>query len=526
MRTFFAGLLVACAPRVDPQVQDSASTTATPTSTTMSEPVPDRPVGLDPSDDLSGLSNLACATGTQCAPADQTWLGDTCCAFGEPMEIVSSTERFIEGVDIEAVDDLVVACGGFGPFIGTVQPDGAMEVAQPSAVRRCQRIAIGDADARGVRVIYFAQHGDTTLDPQLMMLGRASNGRLQNLGSFAEKDVLYEGLALIDGHLWVAAHAGGLRVYTLDAEGAPSFLTEVGGFDNAVKIAVHGDRAYVSDSADVKIVDASDPASPTLLGTVPTAGRARDIMADDGQVFVALGTSGVQVFDIDGDTLTLDQHIETDGSIQAVHARGNYVTMAAWDHLALFERDGLNRVGGIELKAQFEQTWGVAMTSDFVFATEWYGAHVIRIRPGFVAPELAVETEVVAFDADEKADTSVWVHNRGPLNLLLGEPSVPHDAFVASAPQPRLRPAERTNVSLGYTPPGPDPGVYPDLHLYTNDPGPTDNPALITISAQETGRFDVGDTLPEAFSFLDPTGADDLDNLRGKVTVLAYFALF
>ena len=39
-------------------------------------------------------------------------------------------------------------------------------------------------------------------------------------------------------------------------------------------------------------------------------------------------------------------------------------------------------------------------------------------------------------------------------------------------------------------------------------------------------RFRNSDQLTRAFGFLDPSGAGDIDNLRGKVTVLAYFALF
>ena len=48
----------------------------------------------------------------------------------------------------------------------------------------------------------------------------------------------------------------------------------------------------------------------------------------------------------------------------------------------------------------------------------------------------------------------------------------------------------------------------------------------VHLLAGDSDRLDIGDTLGDEFGFLDPTGAGQVEGLRGHVTVLAYFALF
>lgn len=483
-------------------------------------------VGLDPTDDLSGLAGLACADDDDlCAPPDVPWLGDTCCAFGEPLEPLDSVPMF-EGVDVEVRDDLVVACTGFGPTMGRVAPDGALSTDFMFGVMRCQRIAIGPARGGGDRLVYLANHGDTFAAAALHTARAPGSGKPTLVNTLQEPGVLYEGLALFDDHLWVAAHGGGLRVYDLDGAGLPVFSQALHGFDNADRIVVDGDRAYVTDQDSIHVLDASRPGSPVRLATVGTAGKPRDIEADATHVFVPLGTEGLEVFARRGDTLESEALLDLDGSIQAVALHRDYLALAAWDHLALIERDGFERVGGAELRFEFEQTWGVALLGDIVVGLEWYALHTLRIRPGFVAPEVESEVEVIALDGTRSGERTAWLHNRGPLNAWLGRTETTFGSFGAQLGARRIPAGGRAPVRVRFDPPAHDPWTDPRLRIHTNDPGRFETPLEITLSARDTDLIDVGDPVPDAFGFLDPRGGGDVDSLRGRVTVLAYFALF
>ncbi|MBW2736998.1 MAG: hypothetical protein JRH20_31835 [Deltaproteobacteria bacterium] len=65
------------------------------------------------------------------------------------------------------------------------------------------------------------------------------------------------------------------------------------------------------------------------------------------------------------------------------------------------------------------------------------------------------------------------------------------------------------------------------LRLSSDDADATRRELAFTVLVEDSSsRIGEGDTLTDAFGFLDPTGAGQVSALRGKVTVLAYFALF
>lgn len=528
------GLMLAMAacsnlPLSPPTSEDGSSTQASSDVLLAADPSSEwGPLGLDPEDDLSGLDGISCATGSQCAE-DRVgdWLGDTCCAFGEPLERVDHVDYYIEGIDIELRDDVVAACSGFGPWVGRVATDGTL-VGTPSyyTVRRCQRAAIGPETPDGDRWFYFSNHGDTFLQAALFTMRTQGNGEPELVSTVREPGVLYAGLALFDEHLWVAAHEGGLRVYRLGEDGTPVFQTVLDGFGNAGRIVVDGRHAYVTDLDGVHVLSALDPENPVRLGVVPTAGKPRDIELDATHVFVPLGGDGLQVFERRGDTLMPERVLDLDGSIQGVAVDGDYVAVAAWDHLALLERDGLDRIGGAELRFEFEQTWAVAMTGNRVLALEWFGMHSLRIRPGYVAPEVAAEAEVVTFDGTRAGRANVWLQNRGPLQAVLGEATTDFDSFQVSVSESRIPPGGRVPVQVRYAPPAHESWTNPRLSVQTNDPGRDESPFRVTLSARDSDELDIGDRIGKPFGFLDPSGDGRVEGLLGQVTILAYFELF
>ena len=80
---------------------------------------------------------------------------------------------------------------------------------------------------------------------------------------------------------------------------------------------------------------------------------------------------------------------------------------------------------------------------------------------------------------------------------------------------------------MSFTPPR-DPSfqLRESLTIHTNDPDAHQSPLELFLVSEVSDLIDEGDLLDQNFAFLDPTGQNQLENLRGKVLVLAYFALF
>jgi len=479
---------------------------------------------IDPQDDLSGLVLLPCADQRACAPDEAEWLGDTCCAFGDSVTLISRSHS-VEGVDGEISGDLMVTCTGFGPVWDRLDPTGAEDL-EPNYVYdvpRCQRAALPPPLADGTQRLYVAHHGDGwSPNPGLWFLELMGDEWVVRT-ALAEPGVLYEGLALTDTHLLVAAHAGGLRSYAL-AGGVPVFVSQTGGFDNAVKVAVDGTAAWVIDEAHVRTLDITDPENPVIVSSAPTSGKPRDIEVDADRVYVALGVDGLDVFARSAGALQLEQTIDLDGSIQGVALDGDLIALANWDHLAILDRDSLTLLGTEKLQAHYEETLGVAAGGGNILGIEWFGQSLLRYNPGLVAPDVGVAQEFLTYAKDVADSRELKVTNRGPLNLLLGGIRSTDRGLAVDGADLRLFPGESVDIEVSYQPPVA--AFSPEIRLFTNDPDEDADPVTVPVSIIGGDKLDVGDKLTDDFGFLDPTGNGELSGLEGQVTVLAYFALF
>ena len=69
--------------------------------------------------------------------------------------------------------------------------------------------------------------------------------------------------------------------------------------DHAHGVEIAGTTAYVSDSGSgLQIIDASNPAAPTLLGSFDTPDIAFGVAIADTTAYVVDGDSGLQIIDI------------------------------------------------------------------------------------------------------------------------------------------------------------------------------------------------------------------------------------
>ncbi len=469
----------------------------------------------------SALSCLPCAQGKDCA-ATGPFIDGTCCAFGDPLVHLADGIGS-EVVDLEFDGRFAFLCGGFGVRISDLaQPEAPKLVAQAAA--RCQRIGIGPVLAGGARVFYLAHHGDTWVpDPFVATYHFSTSGEVTQVDEISAPALSYEGLAWASGFLYVAAHAAGVRVYSTDASGKPTFLTSVGGFTNAWKIDLDGDRAYVADAeGGLKVLSLEEPAAPTVTEVIATAGPARDVDAGDGQVFVALGGAGVDVFGADpGGKLGRVATLAPKGSAQAVSASAGLLSVAAWNHVALYDSQTLSLLATERTRERFEQDLAVAVRDDLVLVGEWEGLHVLRSRRGFVAPDLGMLEDIVTFPPVQESVRAMVVENRGHAPLLVKEISTNGAGLDTDVTSLVIAPGAKDFFELRAH--SPAAGGGGELELSTNDPDPFDLSRKLPVQIGSSAGISVGSTLSQSFAFLHPAG---LDGLKGKVTLLAYFALF
>jgi hypothetical protein len=484
---------------------------------------------LPPDDECAGIDCLPCArTRKRCASSEE-FLPGTCCAQGDPL-IHLANGSGAEVVDIETDGRFTITCGGFGAQVDNMEdPNTPRPIGNESS--RCQRIAFGATPTDGTTIFYLTHHGDSWIDVPFLgtYLVDDSGQTTGQVATQSEPGVLYEGMDWKDNHLYVAAHAGGLRVYSTDPQGIPSYLTSLGGMGNAWELTIEGNFAYVVDNAlGLHVVDISNPTSPSIVQTVATTGNPRDVAFDADRIYVALGGSGVDVFDATTpDQLSLLSNIDVFGSAQAVEASDGAIAVAAWNHVAVYDADTLLLVATEKLRAypSFEQDLGIAMSGDTIFVGEWEGTHVLRYRHGHVAPDLWLDEQMFQFDPNKVDARAVIVRNRGRRTLNLDSISTSNLAFTSDKAQLAIAPGGGDYIELLYTPPGPTEGQS-FLQLGTNDPDPTDADYKAALITTDSGALNVGDTIGDEFSFLDPNGASQLEGLNGKVVVLAYFALF
>jgi len=483
-------------------------------------------VDLPPVGECDGYACLACASGDKCADAD-TLIEGTCCAEGDSLVQLASGSGS-EVVDVEANETYAILCGGFGAKVNNVS-DPLNPVSVGSAGPRCQHAAFGPVTADG-QVFYAMHHGDSWVStPSLTVYLIRGQGQIDTVASLSEPGILYEGGAWRDGYLYVAAHDDGVRVYQTDSAGAPSFVTEFSGGGNAWKLALAGDHAFLADNLrGLVVVDVSDPSQPVELQTYATTGSPRDVDARDGRVYVALGGGGLDVFDASIPTkLTAVGNVPSHGSAQAVSVGDGFVSVAAWSHVAVYDTENLLLVGTERTRQYpaFEQNLGVAVVGDKVYVGEWEGMHVLQYRQGRVAPDLWIAEEMYQFNGDEVDAKAVLVRNRGRMPLVVNSTSINHDAFTIDTGPFAIGAGGAHVFELGYTPPGPQ-GQLSVLAMSTNDPDQEHANFQLPVLTRDSPAVNVGDKITDAWAFLDPSGGGQLSALEGKVTVLAYFALF
>ncbi len=98
------------------------------------------------------------------------------------------------------------------------------------------------------------------------------------------------------GDVAVVTDNGTVRLLDISDPDAPLPLGTYA--SSASDVSLYGGLALLSGLSDVEVLDISDPNAPSLTATIPTAGIARQTLAEGGTLYVADLGSGLRIYDI------------------------------------------------------------------------------------------------------------------------------------------------------------------------------------------------------------------------------------
>lgn len=158
-----------------------------------------------------------------------------------------------------------------------------------------------------VRVGYEQVQGLAVADGHAYLAG-GSNAlfgiRIDGEGTLDQIDHVSVGgvpqdLALDGDILHVATQDGALHLIDVADPADPALMGVSLDFEDAQGLAVRDGLAYVADSAaGLRIVDVLDPSAPTVVSSLPLAGPAEDVVLLGDHAYVATGEHGLQVVDV------------------------------------------------------------------------------------------------------------------------------------------------------------------------------------------------------------------------------------
>lgn len=298
-------------------------------------------------------------------------------------------------------------------------------------------------------------------DPaNVRILGRAV------LGGTAQELVL-------DGNLaYVAAGSAGMVIVDVSNPEAPTPISSVPTYGNAVSVAYAAGRAYVADWNDIRVIDVADPTQPTQI-----AATRMTINLD------------YEVCEGEGD----DEVCTPDDARPDATARN--LAVAAHD--------------------------------DVLFAGNWWVPYSFRVHPERVAPYLVLPEDASLLDFGPTAvgqtnTLELPITNHGTAPLTLYDNWADSAAFTVEPPQLQVDPGQTGVLTLSYTATtqARESGV---LHLRSDDPQQPVRQAYLVGNQPGLG---VGQPLPEIELTLVDGSPFSTTALEGKVAILAYFATF
>lgn len=355
--------------------------------------------------------------------------------------------------------------------------------------------------------------GESQSPPGFVVVELDGNS-LTALTTITEDNVLYEKMCISGKHLYVAAHANGIRIFDLSDPAEPELVGSLTtGFTDAWAIDVAGSIAYVADGGGgLKIVDVSTPGNPRLIsGETPDSalGTAEDVKVINGHVFVAAASGGLQVYP--GGVLAARTCFKNGVAPKDLATNDTLLAVATMDGVDVYTLDGSGvpvfvaserstRRGqfGV-MNTQLRICSAVDVTADGrVLCANWNYMDVYRLnaRSESTQPDITVSADRVRLPA-AGGETQVILSNTGGAPLVVNDIMMMGMGFNFDYYGGTIEPGESVTINVsyaGWAAGEADPMGEDILMIESNDPD--ENPVPVQVYGS-TDFLDPGETPPD-----------------------------
>jgi hypothetical protein len=160
-------------------------------------------------------------------------------------------------------------------------------------------------------------------------------------------------------YAYFGSNSATFNVYDVSDPRNPRSVGSLGGFSSIYKVKVMGRYAYVLDNLSVRVVDISNPASPSLVSTVTTDAtlQLNDLEIDGRYLYVSKHTEGIDVYDVSVPSTPVKiSGYDTPGAAFGISSVGKYLYVADFGNgLTILDKGGADissaKIGSIEIGA-------------------------------------------------------------------------------------------------------------------------------------------------------------------------------
>jgi len=433
-------------------------------------------------------------------PPDLLPLGDALAPLGE---LRPQPQGSVHLNDIVVVDGVAWMPGHGSVYV--------VDVSDPAAPE-----GIADAGSQMYRV---AVDGD-----RAVVSGRArgvrfiglDNGQLLAGSNLAQDGYVPGGVALTADHVLIGTTGDGLEVR--DRQGL-ELIGSVAGLTNVVDVANDGQTVVAVDrDAGLAVIDMSEPAAPTVLGSVALPGSPQGVALQDGIAYVAASGSLAVVDVRTPESPALLADVLTDGVATRVDVDGDFVALANWFDTRVYDvaDPGTPRLVAVE-EAQ-DSAMAVAIEGDVVYVGDWDWLRTYRIDASVGAPDVSGPAGVSVSGGAGSLDGSFRLDNVGDRPLIATLSC--DDTAVAITPQLTVDAHDGATVDVHVESPSSDPWTA-TCTVASNDPDEPTKEVLVDVNPE---GLEVGDPAPD-WTLPDLAGVShSLSAQQGNVVMITLFS--
>ena len=356
---------------------------------------------------------------------------------------------------------------------------------------------------------------------------------------------ILENLDIYENFLAVAAHEDGVLFYDISDPDNPEYISTYQTTNAwAVRLEPFPDHPnyefviYVADHESINIGTYqyySNSHHFDGIDNIYIGSAIKDIAYENGLVYFATGTSGVDVYrtegtiDIGDGTLNCSMHnlcyldnYNTSVLANRLSVFDNKLAVSDWDDIEILEWNGdsLNLVG---FKNTTRRTMAIATKDNYIYSAEWASVQVFEYNE-IDGPDIDLSVYELNYPYVENGESyslGLDITNNGNETLIIGEAYTTNNEFLPNFSAGNINPGETQTVDMVYTANSINSsGSY---RIYSND---LDESEIVCETNGNINGANIGDQAPnfELNIVANGNGTFRLSDYLGQIVVLAFFS--